>query len=57
MNGVIPGFSRPEKSTDNSFVEAFRHDYNHVRPHSAIGFKTPVEFMKSIDNPSQPKAP
>jgi putative transposase len=34
--------------------EAFRHDYNYVRPHSSIGLKTPVEFMKSIGNPNQP---
>ena len=26
--------------------EAFRHDYNHVRPHSSIGLKAPVEFME-----------
>lgn len=46
-------------SLDNARVkcEAFRHDYNHVRPHSSIGFKTPVEFMNSIGNPSQPMAP
>ena len=36
--------------------ETFRHDYNHVRPHSSIGFKTPVEFMKSIGSPNQPMA-
>ncbi|MBS8262799.1 hypothetical protein DYI23_21455 [Roseibium polysiphoniae] len=36
---------------------AFRQDYNHVRPHSSIGFKTPMEFMKSIGNPSQPMVP
>jgi putative transposase len=34
--------------------EVFRHDYNHVRPHSSIGYKTPAEFMKSIGNPNQP---
>ncbi|MEP4034497.1 MAG: integrase core domain-containing protein, partial [Hyphomicrobiales bacterium] len=33
--------------------EAFRQDYNHVRPHSSIGFKTPMEFIKSIGNPDQ----
>lgn len=57
QDGVILGSSRPEKSTDYSLVEVFRHDYNHVRPHSSIGFKTLVEFMKSIDNPNQPKVP
>nr|WP_173861882.1 hypothetical protein [Notoacmeibacter marinus] len=39
---------------DNSFVEAIGHDYNHVRPHSSICLKTPVEFMKSIGRTNQP---
>lgn len=34
--------------------EAFRHDYNTQRPHSAIGNKTPAEFMKSIGSSSRP---
>jgi len=34
--------------------EAFRHEYNGDRPHSSIGHKTPVEFMKSIGIPSRP---
>ena len=34
--------------------EAFRHDYNHVRPRSSIGLKTPVEFIESIGDPSPP---
>lgn len=37
--------------------EAFRHEYNCGRPHSSIGHKTPVEFMKSIGAPSQPMVP
>lgn len=28
--------------------EAHHHEYNNERPHSSIGHKTPVEFMKSI---------
>ncbi len=28
--------------------EAYRHEYNHERPHSSIGNKTPIEFMKAI---------
>ncbi len=36
--------------------EAYRREYNEERPHSAIGNKTPVEFMKAIGQPSQPVA-
>jgi putative transposase len=28
--------------------EAYRHEYNHERPHSSIGNKIPIEFMKAI---------
>ena len=31
----------------------YRREYNEERPHSAIGNKTPVEFMKSIGQPSR----
>jgi putative transposase len=27
-------------------MEAWRRDYNEIRPHSAIGHKTPIELMK-----------
>ncbi|KTQ95657.1 hypothetical protein NS226_10530 [Aureimonas ureilytica] len=30
-------------------MEAWRRDYNEVRPHSAIGHKTPIELMKRSD--------
>jgi putative transposase len=39
-----------------SKCEAYRREYNEERPHSAIGNKTPVEFMKAIGQPSQPVA-
>ena len=28
-------------------LDAWRHDYNHVRPHSAIGDMAPIEFARS----------
>lgn len=34
--------------------EAYRQKYNHERPHSSIGNKSPVEFMKSIGVPCHP---
>ena len=36
--------------------EAYRRDYNEERPHSAIGTKTPMAFMKTIGQPSHPVA-
>ncbi len=37
-----------------SKCEAYRREYNEERPHSAIGNKTPMAFMKSIEQPSRP---
>ncbi len=39
---------------ENLQVLRCRYDYNYVRPHSSIGLKTPMEFMKSIGKPNQP---
>ena len=39
-----------------SKCEAYRREYNDERPHSAIGNKTPMEFIKSIGQPSRPTA-
>jgi putative transposase len=30
-------------------VEAWRLDYNHARPHSALGYRTPEEFRQAYD--------
>ena len=27
-----------------AIIEAWRHDYNHLRPHSSLGALTPIEF-------------
>lgn len=37
-----------------SKCEAYRREYNEERPHSAIGNKTPVEFIKTTRQPSRP---
>jgi putative transposase len=39
-----------------SKCEAYRRDYNEERPHSPIGNKTPVEFIKAIGQPSRAMA-
>ena len=31
-------------SEAREIIEAWRHDYNHVRPHSSLGALTPIEF-------------
>lgn len=36
-----------------SKCETYRREYNEERPHSAIGNKTPMEFIKSIEQPSR----
>jgi putative transposase len=36
-------------------IEAWRHDYNHVRPHSSLGALTPIEFTdQQGDRPLEP---
>jgi putative transposase len=36
-------------------IEAWRHDYNHVRPHSSLGALTPIEFAQQQgDRPLEP---
>ncbi|MCW5686009.1 MAG: transposase [Pseudolabrys sp.] len=62
-NGFVEAFNgkvRAECIDQNWFLsladaqlkcEAFRPDYNTHRPHSLIGIKTPLEFIKSIGYP------
>jgi putative transposase len=33
-------------SEAREIIEAWRHDYNHVRPHSSLGALTPIEFAQ-----------
>jgi len=49
LNGEI-FYSLKEAQT---VIEQWRRHYNEERPHSAIGNKTPVEFIKSIGQPSR----
>ena len=36
--------------------ETYRHEYDNKRPHSSIGNKTPIEFMKAIGATCHPMA-
>jgi putative transposase len=59
-NGYIESFNgkfRDECLNENWFTDladarhkiaAWKWDYNHVRPHSALGYLTPMEFRKSL---------
>ena len=31
-------------------IEAWRRHYNEVRPHSSLGYLTPIEFVAKLDN-------
>jgi hypothetical protein len=35
-------------------IEDWRHDYNHHRPHSALGMMTPAGFAASLRQPARP---
>ena len=35
-------------------IEAWRHDYNHLRPHGSLGALTPTEFAMLKEQESQP---
>jgi putative transposase len=60
QNGFIESFNgkfRDECLNENWFldladarekIETWRCDYNHVRPHSALGYLTPEEFTKIV---------
>ena len=84
-NGITLDFSRPDKPTDNAYVESFnasvrleclgqhwfmdmddavekiedwRREHNEVRPHSAIGDRTPTLMIQKPQHPAEaPKPP
>jgi putative transposase len=62
QNGSVESFNRrlrDELLNEHAFptlfhartaIEAWRRDYNHVRPHTAIGGLTPIEFIQQYEN-------
>lgn len=43
----------PAFSGWGALLEQIRHDYNHIRPHEAIDFKTPVQVYQKSEKPYQ----
>ena len=35
-------------------MTAYRHDYNHVRPHEAIAWNRPADVHTGLSNPKTP---
>ena len=44
----VNGFRGPEQARE--VIEAWRIDYNEIRPHSTLGFLTPKEFAQKEEN-------
>jgi putative transposase len=67
QNGSVESFNgrlRDELLNEHSFptlfharsaVEAWRFDYNHVRPHTALDGLTPIEFIRQTSNYPNPR--
>jgi transposase InsO family protein len=37
-----------------AFVDAFAHKFNHLRPHGALGGRTPAESLQALSQGSPP---
>ena len=42
---------------EQSWLDAFRHEYNHVRPHEALGMQTPASVWTPSQRKYQPNPP
>jgi transposase InsO family protein len=49
------GFPSPEQRQD--WLDRFRHEYNHLRPHEALGMRTPATVWKKSVRAYQPHPP
>ena len=48
-------YDLPERLEElQPLVDAFAHRFNHMRPHQALGDRTPAEYLQSIGNGSPP---
>lgn len=44
----------PEPEQRQPWLDEFRYEYNHIRPHQALGMKTPSQFWQKSARPYQP---
>jgi transposase InsO family protein len=49
------GYPRPEHR--QSWLDQFRYEYNHVRPHEALGMKTPASLWRKSQRGYDPNPP
>lgn len=49
-NGVTMAFSRPGTPLDNPFIESWRQDYDHYRPHSSLSDTAPALLARPFED-------
>jgi transposase InsO family protein len=56
MHGALQRAIRRRKANpeDQQWLDVFRHEYNHVRPHAALGMTTPATRWRPSARPYQP---
>ncbi len=47
----------PEPALRQRWLDDFRQDYNHVRPHEALGMRTPASLWRPSPQPYDPDPP
>jgi transposase InsO family protein len=47
----------PEPALRQRWLDDFRHDYNHIRPHEALGMQTPASLWQPSPQPYHPDPP
>jgi transposase InsO family protein len=47
----------PEPALHQRWLDDFRQEYNHLRPHEALGMQTPASVWHPSQRPYQPKPP
>jgi len=57
MHGALQRAIRRRKAdpTDQLWLDQFRHEYNHVRPHAGLAMSTPAKRWKASARPSTPQ--